>query len=80
MRNSNCSFFSIAAWYAVCAPFIAAGIIGLGLSFGVPRHPSGSPADMAFGVAACVLISSVLASFVCLFGIPKHGWRVIVWK
>ena len=74
------SAFSIVAWYAVFAPFVAAGIIGLGLSFGIPRHPSGSPADIAFGVAACVLLSSALASIVSLFGIPKHGWRVIVWK
>jgi hypothetical protein len=78
--SPKCSFFSIAAWYAVFTPFVAIGMICLGLSLGVPRHPSGSPADITFGVATCVLISSALASIVSLFGIPKHGWRVIVWK
>jgi hypothetical protein len=78
--NPNRSFFGIAAWYSVFAPFAALGTMGVGLSFGFPRHPSGSPADIAFGVAACVLFSSALASIVSLFGIPKHGWRVIVWK
>ena len=73
------SFFSVAAWYALVAPFVAAGIIRLGLSFGIPRHPEGSPAGIAFGIAACVLLSSGFASLVSLFVIPKHNPKIIVW-
>jgi len=80
--NPSRSFFSIAAWYAVFTPFVAAAAIGVGLAIGIPdRHShAGSPADFLFGTAACILLSSALASIVSLFGIRRHGWRVIVWK
>jgi len=77
---ANRSFFSITAWYAVIAPFVAAVIIGIGLVIVNSWHNSDSPAGFLFGTAACVLISSSLASIVCLFGIRRHGWQVIVWK
>ncbi|MGO8765055.1 MAG: hypothetical protein ACLQSR_07985 [Limisphaerales bacterium] len=76
----NWSFFSIIAWYAVFAPFVAAGIIGIGLVIGIPDRHSDSSADYYFGTAACVLLSSATASIVSLFGIRWHGWRVVVWK
>src|SRR5205814_10351340 len=64
--NPDRSFFRILAWYAVIVPFAAAGITGIGLLIGIPRHPSGSPAEFTFNVAACVVITSVLASIVSL--------------
>jgi len=76
----NRSFFSIAAWYAVFAPFVAAGIMGIGLLIGIPDRHSDSSADYFFNTAALILASSALASIIGLFGIPRHGWRVIVWK
>jgi hypothetical protein len=73
-------FFLIVAWYALISPFAAASIIGFFLCVGIPDHRIDPSADDAFGVAACILISSVLASIVSLFGIPKHRAKVIAWK
>ncbi|HMP83704.1 MAG TPA: hypothetical protein PKA41_13480 [Verrucomicrobiota bacterium] len=71
---TNRSFFSNAAWYAVFAPLASVGVIAMGVAIG------DSPADYFFGIAACILISSALASIVSLFGIRRHGWRAIIWK
>ena len=80
MKPIGSQFFLVAAWYCLIGPFAAAAIIGYGLAIGIPDHPSGSPAEASFDVAACILLTSVLAGIVSLFGIKKHGWRVIAWK
>ena len=74
-------FFSIAAWYGLIAPFAAAAIAGWILTPEPSdiRHPRLS-FDAVFGFVACILISSVLASITSLFGIRRHGARVIWWK
>ena len=81
--NHNRSFFSIAAWYALIAPLAAATIAGVGwlifcfLNF----NPQSFPADdFVLGGVAFFLVTSVIASIVSLFGIRRHGWRVIAWK
>jgi hypothetical protein len=81
-RRPNRSFFSRAAWYAVTAPFVALGLIWLGM---VIRGSHASydhrlPDVIAFNVAACIAVTSALASLISLFGIPRHGWLVILWK
>jgi hypothetical protein len=78
--SSKLPIFCTTAWYSFIAPFVAASIPRCFLIVGLPRHPAGSPAEFFLRVAACILYSSVLASVISLFGIPKHGWRTIVWK
>jgi len=76
---SKCSFFSIAAWYCLIAPFTTYAIAWLAylLEGDTRYHPFGDPAlDVSFW--ACV--SAVPLGVVSLFGIPRHGVKVIVWK
>ena len=81
--NPNRSFFSIAAWYALIAPLAAAAIAGVGWLFFcfLIFNPGSCPVfDLVLGAVAFFLATSVIASIVSLFGIRRHGWRVIVWK
>jgi hypothetical protein len=78
--NMGRSFFSITAWYGLFAPIVVASIVGVGFLLGITDRLPPSPEQYMFGTVSCVLISSALASMVCLFGISKHGWRSIVWK
>ncbi len=80
MKPIRSEFFLIAAWFCLIGPFAAAAIVGIGLAIGIPDHPSGSPTETTFGIAACVMLTSVLAGIVSLFGIKKYGWRIIAWK
>src|ERR1041384_135789 len=73
------SFFSIAAWYCWIAPAVAMAIaIALYSREGDTRyHPLGDPAvDIAFWVSFSGLVFAVAS----LFGIRRHGARVILWK
>ena len=73
------SFFSIAAWYCWVAPLAATAIaITLFSKEGDTRHhPLGDPAvDIAFYVS----ISGLVLGVASLFGIRRHGARVILWK
>jgi hypothetical protein len=70
-------FFLFAAWYSLIAPFAAVGIAFLPSAYLRP----GFDAQLSLmQIAACILISSALASVVSLFGIRRHGARVIIWK
>ena len=73
----------MAAWYAVFAPCVAVCMIFIGLAIWDSHEASyryNPASDDAFGAAAFFAISSVIASILCLFGIRRHGWRVIIWK
>jgi len=61
-------------------PFIAAGLIGLGLHYGFARHGPRSHAESCFEVAGVVLIWAVLASITSLFGIVRGSLRIGLWK
>lgn len=78
LNPSSAKPFRILAWYGLIAPLVAAGLIGLIALSGVPDRPAGSPAETAFNLAACVLISSACASILSLFGGPIIGWRVVL--
>jgi hypothetical protein len=80
--NPNRSFFSIAAWYAVVAPFVVIAVWGV---CGVlDRLSVGCNKEYVFETVIFVSgfgpITSVAASIVSLFGIRRHGWRFIVTK
>lgn len=81
--NQNRSFFSMAAWYAVFAAVAAAassGVIWIALFNDVFGATWENVINVAFVATLFFLITSILASVVSLFGIRRHGWRVIVWK
>jgi len=85
--NPARSFFSITAWYAVVAALAAAAISGVGwfIFFYSDQGSSwslffDSSVAFTFVTADFVSLTSAVASFVCLFGLRRHGWRVIVWK
>lgn len=79
--NPARSFFSIAAWYAVVGALTAAAISGLGwLSFISDSDFAFHAMNFCFNAAMFVSITSGVASIVCLFGMRRHGWRVILWK
>ena len=76
---SNRSFFTVAAWYCWTAPLVASSIsTAIYVSEGDTRyHRLGDPAgDIAFYVC----ISALVLGVVSLFGIRRHGARVILWK
>jgi hypothetical protein len=72
------SFCSVAAWYSLVAPFAAIAVGWLNLA--LRDRYSSTVFDWTVGFVAWVLITSVLASITSLFGIRRHGVRVIVWK
>ena len=77
--SSKQSFFSIAAWYCWIAPLVVTGIAtAVFIAEGDTRyHTLGDPAvDISFWVC----ISGLALGVVSLFGIRRHGARVIVWK
>jgi len=78
--NPNQSFFSIAAWYSLVASLVAAALLGISWKIEIPDRNSYSLADVTEGAACLAAITSALASIVSLFGVRRHGWRVIVWK
>jgi hypothetical protein len=73
-------FFGFTAWYALITPFIAAGLIGLGLHCGFARHGPRSHAEDYFEVAGVVLIWALLASITSVFGIVRGNSRIGLWK
>jgi hypothetical protein len=76
------SFFSIAAWYSLLAPVIAGiALVLLGsLGFFSRFDSPGIDPDTVLSFMAVVLLSSVVMSIISLFGIRRHGARVILWK
>ena len=78
------SVFSIAAWYGLLTPFVAAGIALLFFRLEGPydyHDPLPFPnqrdvVDIAFNV----LLSSFMAAIVGLFGLRRHGVKTILWK
>lgn len=74
---SHQSFFSLAAWYAVLAPV---GTLSLIWNCSMTSPPGRHSEPWYLDAGACVLLSSVLASIVSLFGIRSHNWLSIIWK
>ena len=73
------SFFSIAAWYCWIAPIVVTVVaIAIYSREGDTRHhPLGDPAvDIAFWVS----ISGLVLGMASLFGMRRHGAKVILWK
>lgn len=75
----------MAAWYAVVAPLAAAVIIGIAWLLACYLDERSFPLVCYVGngcifTALFLLITAIVASFVSLFGIRRHGKRVIVWK
>jgi hypothetical protein len=81
---SRQSFFSIASWYCLIAPFLAAWFASLILEREGPYdrfNPLPFPnQDQAVDIAFLVCVSSLALGVASLFGIPRHGWKVILWK
>jgi len=81
-------FFLVAAWYGLIAPFVTAGITWMLLTLIGPydrrAHPWNErgfdPQEPVLQIAFCILLSCILACVVSLFGISRHGARVILWK
>ena len=75
------SFFKMTTWYAVLAPVAVAVFFGVGwLMWNSERE---SLQKLCFGLLLLIeflLVTSIIASIVSLFGIRRHNWRVIVWK
>ena len=81
--NRERSFFSLSAWYALIAPLAAMTIAGVGwFVFVFLDFDRGSfrAFEIVLGAMEFFLLTSVIAGIVSLFGIRRHGWRVIVWK
>lgn len=78
------SFFSIAAWYCLVAPFLAAGFALLVLHVEGPYdrfNPLPFPnQDQVEDIAFFICLSSFVLGVVSLFGIRRHGLRIILWK
>jgi membrane protein required for beta-lactamase induction len=81
---SNQSFFSIAAWYCLVAPFAVAGFAFtvLHVEGSYDRfNPIASPhQDQVEDILFFVCLSSLVLGIASLFGIRRHGVRVILWK
>lgn len=77
-------FFSIAAWYCLVAPFLSAGFAFWILHVEGPYdrfNPLPFPnQDQVEDIAFWVCLSSLASGIISLFGIRRHGWRVILWK
>jgi len=75
------SQFLVAAWYSLITPFAMAATIAL---FYYLEDASNAESQrmisnfLQFGLLIC--ISSLIAGIISLFGIPRHGTRIIVWK
>jgi hypothetical protein len=78
--NVGRSFFSVVAWYAVFASLAALACYGVGWRNNIPDLRYYSSPDYADNAASLLAITAFFASVASLFGIRRHGWRVIVWK
>jgi hypothetical protein len=81
---SKCSFFSIAAWYCLVAPFAAAGFAS-SATLKYSGHVSGQSESFpslndGLQIELLVCLSSFVLGGASLLGMPKHGTKVILWK
>jgi hypothetical protein len=78
------SFFNLAAWYCLIAPFITAGLALIILNTEGPYdrfHPLPFPnQDQVVDLTLWACLSSVVFGLAGLFGIRRHGLGVILWK
>ena len=81
---SHQSFFSIAAWYCLIAPFLAAAFAVIVYRVEGPYdrfNPLPFPnQDQVEDIAFWICVSSLVLGIASLFGIRRHGWKVILWK
>ena len=81
---SKRSFFSVAAWYCLVAPFVAAGF-GTTIFLKYYQYerwqPQSFPTEyQAISITFFICLSSFLLGIASLFGISRHGIKVILWK
>src|SRR5271154_3176535 len=74
--SSKKSFFNLAAWCSFFIPFITAIFTFDGHNINSDSHA----ADIFLLVAFCLQIFSIVLGIVSLFGISRHGARLILWK
>src|SRR5271170_4977498 len=77
LDSSKKSFFNLAAWCSFFIPFITAVFT---FTVGPNINSDSDAADMFLLVAFCLQIFSVVLGIVSLFGISRHGARLILWK
>lgn len=77
LDSSKKSFFNLAAWCSFLIPFITAIFI---LKLGYNINRDSQAADIFLLITFSLQIFSIVLGIVSLFGISRHGARLILWK
>jgi hypothetical protein len=78
LAESKKSFFNRAAWVSLLSPFITFGMIVVYDI--IVKYPTQEVSGYCVKGAFVASVISLILGIVSLFGIPRHGARLIAWK